>query len=227
MEWIDIKTAITLTSKSDKTIRNWAKSNKTNPKAVKKDGKIFLLSAKLLEEDYPFKSSQENFQQEKDAAQLTITAQSLQMHQAELAAKNDEIKILLQRKSKLPAWLSIGFISLIIALLAGLMFAFTSYKHEQSQEHSKELSNIKSALKQEMALKEQIANKALDNKQLTINRLKTENTQQREELAEKDHLISQLYNDTKEQNKKLLKLTESLNQKTPLVEENLKGDQLP
>ena len=35
-------------------------------------------------------------------------------------------------------------------------------------------------------------------------------TEQRQELAQKDRLISQLYNDTKEQNKKLLELTESL-----------------
>lgn len=35
-------------------------------------------------------------------------------------------------------------------------------------------------------------------------------TEQRQELAQKDRLISQLYNDTKEQNKKLLALTESL-----------------
>ena len=43
-----------------------------------------------------------------------------------------------------------------------------------------------------------------------VDNQKTTIIQQRQELAQKDLLISQLYNDTKEQNKKLLELTGSL-----------------
>ena len=53
--------------------------------------------------------------------------------------------------------------------------------------------------------------------------LKQQNAQQRQELTQKDRLISELYNDTKEQNKKLIELTETLKSTKPL-EPTIKPD---
>ena len=149
MNYIDIATAIARTGKSDKTLRNWVKSHDKIAGAVKREGKLVMISVELLKKDYPFlhaENEPKSFQKQKEVAQLSITANTLEMHQRELQARNDEIKLLLERKSKAPIWIVIGFVCLLVAL----WLVFDGYRDEQQKANEEKIATLKESFKREM-----------------------------------------------------------------------------
>ena len=67
-----------------------------------------------------------------EAMQLATNAKSIDAIEKALTA------VIKQKETKLPMWLTIGFITLIIAMLASLWTVFDGYRNEQSKIHSKE-----------------------------------------------------------------------------------------
>ena len=214
MEWITIKEAAIKTGKGERTIHRWIDANKSKPYFVKKQGKLTMVNASELAQFYPFHDvshKSENVSQDEKTYQMQIVSHSETIKELSdhIKQKDKQLEFLLTKKSKLPIWLTIGFTMVVLILVYGLYVAFNAYKREliitQEKEKAQLQLNASSNLKQTRSFYtfqiEEIREINTQQKQ-TI-------TQQRQELAEKDRLISELYNDTKAQNEKLLELTKS------------------
>ena len=135
--------------------------------------------------------------------QIISSSETITKLSEHLKSRDEEIKLLLSRKSKLPIWLTIGFVFLSLTISIVTYAAFIKYRAEILQTKEREIKAQENYYQEKISLIKTQENHLLDAKNKTI-------SQQRKELAQKEILISQLYNDTKEQNKKLLDLTESL-----------------
>ena len=225
LNWINIGEAITQTGNSDRTIRRWIKSNESNPLAVKKDGKNTYINANELAKKYPLKENQQfdrnggqegGNRRQTEQMQIVSHTETIKELSKQIERRDEEIKLLLHRKPTFSKWIVAGFICFFL-IISGL---FAGYRYEQRQIHAKELSTLEDSFKREIKAQIESEKEALLYQQIVVGELQTENARQRLELAEKDRLISELYNDTKAQNKKLLELTESLQSKS------VKNDQL-
>ena len=212
MNWISLAESASKTGTSDRTIRRWVEKHKLKETHVRKQGRNVLLNAFELDKDYPFKNKQN--QAANDRQRNTENQQTTQMQivshsetikelSRQIERRDEEIKLLLSRKSKLPVWLTIGFIFLSLIIATVTYAAFIKYRAEILQTKERETKAQENYYQEKISLIKGQNNNLLDAKNKTI-------TQQRQELAEKASLISQLYNDIKAQNKKLLELTENL-----------------
>ena len=214
-KWINIGEAITQTQHSDRTIRRWVKSNESNPNAIKKDGKNIYINPEELAKKYPLKenprfdrSDRQDGRDNQHTNQMQIVSfsETIKELSKQIERRDDEIKLLLNRKPTSTKWVTFGFVCFLI-ILTGL---FAGYRYEYQKIHEKELLTLKESLESQMKAKVEGKNESLTSKQSLINNQQQIISQQRQELAQKDRLISQLYNDTKAQNKKLSELAESL-----------------
>ena len=215
MEWIGIIDGAIRTGRGERTIRRWAKAHEKDYSAVKKEnGKIFI-NANVLAEKYPFivasqKAAERQAEQNTNQMHIVSNSETINHLSEHLKTRDEEIKLLLTKKPKSTKWIILGFVALILLLLCGLYWGFINYQKELKESHIREIQLIEQK-------SDTIANskdKTIDGQTLQINLLQAKNTQQRLELAQKDRLIAELYNDTKAQNKKLLELTESLQAKS-------------
>ena len=203
MEWLTVNEAVAKTGKGERTIRRWAKSHDTNGFAVRKQGKIIMINASILAEDYPIKDVRQNAANDINhdkTSQMHIVSntETIKQLSEHLRNRDNEIKILLNHKNLTALWLILGFITII----GCLYYAFLNYKNEITVNKAIEIEAISKGYQK------QIETNQKNNSQLILNQQQII-AQQHQELAKKDRLISELYNDTKEQNKKLLELTES------------------
>ena len=237
MEWISIPEAIIRTQKGERTIRRWVKSQERNTIAIKKEaGKIYI-KASILRQKYGFindniDDAKRQDEQKTSQMQIVSYSETIKELSNHLKIRDEEIKTLLNRKSKLPLGICIGFICAISFMLT-LLYAYRSELIEthkeallvQSEGFQREIQFTEKSYQRELSNIKEQTNTIVSNQSKTISNLEAETAQQREELAEKDRLISQLYNDTKKQNKKLLELTESL--KADVIKNEQKENILP
>ena len=219
MEWITIKEAVIRTGKGERTIHRWIDSNKLKPYFVKKDRKLTMLNASEIEKDYPFsdvRHKSENVSQDNKTNQMQIVSHSETIKELSehIKQKDKQLEYLLTKKSKTSLWLTLGFTVGLSTLLAALYMGFTSYREELINNSNRQFKEANELYSTNL---EKIEAINLEHKK-TI-------TQQRQELAKKNRLISQLYDDTKAQNKKLLELTESL--KNEVIKNEQKENNLP
>lgn len=214
--WISVVDAIRLAGVSERTIRRWAKEH---PESTKKENKGLLVDGDKLAKFYPFESAQSGYgsspehdtqNAKTNQMQIVSYSETITKLSEQIERRDHEIKLLLNRRSKMPFWLCVGF----IALLGGLYMTFNAYTKQTAEETRQRITEQFLAKNREIELIESKAKQVAEIKDETINSLKQENSQQRLELAQKDRLIAELYNDTKAQNKKLLELTESLQAKS-------------
>ena len=208
MSWITVKEAIIATGRGERTIRRWVNRHKNEPTHIDTTGAVTLINAAIFAKDYPIKEDRHGtgngntFGQATDKTsqmQIVSYSETIKELSTHLKSRDEEIKSLLHRKSTVPFWLVVGFI--VLLLIVGCVFG--AYTYQMSQIHNTEIERQKES-----------SSNGLKAKQVLIENQKQTITQQRQELAEKDRLISELYNDTKAQNKKLLELTESLQSKS-------------
>ena len=207
MNWISITEATAVTGKTERTIRRWFKSHKNDHLATKKIGGKIYLNATILHADYPPVMGRQNAGEEekhqKEALQIATNAKSIESITVQLEAKDKQIDRLISHRN----WFILVLFSIFFfaALLIGIgvFMIFKGYKTE--------LENTK---ERELELKSEAFENKISGQKVIIENLEKANTTQRQELAEKDRLISELYNDTKAQNKKLLELTESFQTKS-------------
>ena len=223
MEWLSITEASLLSGKTEKTIRRLAKANEKDIGKVKRDGrkilinKIFITDHFRVENRYTKDTHNETVKHKKEALQIAYNAESFKEISQQISIKDKQIEKLIIRKN------FAIILTVAIFIIGGLLLSFTAYfalqkyRKELLVNQDKQMNLLKTSHKKEVQSKlEQIeyiqetTKQERNNQQAELNRLQTENVQQRAELAQKDRLISQLYNDTKEQNKKLLELTKSL-----------------
>ena len=146
MKYIDIATASVSVQKSERTLYKWIKANKKKAGAVRYEGRTPMVSVELLKKDYPFnevEEATESFQNKKDVAQLSLTANTLEMHQRELNARNDEIKRLLSRKNYTPLWLTLGFVAIIVSVLPMGYLALQAYLRVIEESYAKDIMHLK------------------------------------------------------------------------------------
>ena len=210
MEWISITQATALTGKTERTIRRWFKANKSNISATKKvDGKIYINST-LLHKDYPPVMGRQNTGEDKkiqkEALQIATNAKSIESITVQLEAKDKQIEKLMVSKGRVPLLLTLAFLFSSLLIGAGLYFAFVEYRSELERTKKREIQ-LRTENFNAIILGK---NSIIEDKNENLLILKQQNAQQRQELAQKDRLISELYNDTKAQNKKLLELTENI-----------------
>ena len=218
-EWISVNEASLNSCISEKTVRKWIKNNEKNNLAVKRSGRRISINSVFFYKTYPKKQETnrsgilpEEFQNGGKFQQMQIVSHSETIKELskQIERRDNEIKLLLNRKDRLPLWLNIGYIALILIILLISISGFIFYNYQQGKKQKEQLTTINNNNEREI---EQI--KHFTNDKITILKAAKEEatqtiSQQRQELAEKDRLISELYNDTKAQNKKLLELTESL-----------------
>ena len=226
INWITLAEAIAQTDTSDRTIRRWVKEHQNSQIHVKREGRTIFINAIELDKNYPLKTTRQNdgIGRQNDGNETKTTqmqivsySETITRLSEQIERRDNEIQQLLGRKSKLPIWLTIGFLLLILAIAC----VFAAYTYQMSYLHKKELDTQTNAF---FAQKQNIKEN-LKNQETVVEELKEEITVKREELAQKDRLISELYNDTKEQNKKLLELTESL--KNEVIKNEQKENNLP
>lgn len=151
--WISEAEAQRLTGKSHSTIRRWVRANESKHTHVNSSGEILV---EALKEDYKFVERERMQASERTKKSEEIEGMSLANTQTSLQAFSDQMQAsermiekqqktideLIKRKSKVPLWLTIGFIVLILALLS----AFTVYTDQMSNFHKKSSSAQSDAL---------------------------------------------------------------------------------
>ena len=233
--WITIKQAQELTGKSDKTIRRWIKCHQEKISHVDKSAEVIRINSDFLIKEYPpiiktkriDKDYPNNHNSEK-TSQMQIVSYSETIRELSdlLKRRDDEVK----KGRLIPIWLTLVF----CIMLFFLYIAFLAYKGELLANKLEDNRNISLSYERRLTDKANqiriLENSKVEGFKLRdalieqqIQMLNEQNksiTQQRQELAQKDLLISQLYNDTKAQNKKLLELTESLKSESIKNEQN-------
>ena len=219
MQWITITEAIKLTGKADLTIRRLVKKHKSDSNFIRKEnGRIWINTRKLNDiyaiSDNISKSYREAEDSKTNQMHIVSSSETIKELSEHIKQRDKQIEFLLQKKNRTPLWISLSSICLIMLILSSLYFAFINYRDELISSFQRETDLLQSRNK-----------KVVDEKEEQINHLKFSVTEKRQELAQKDRLISELYNDTKEQNKKLLELTESL--KKEVIKNKQKENNLP
>jgi hypothetical protein len=132
--WISKNEAVHLTNKSPATIDRYISKYKKDSKKIKYDGGSPLINSTELSRSYHFvndnqNTSNDNHNEEakhkKEALEIAYKAEDLKAQSDILKAKDKQIEQLINRKSSIPLWLSLGFIILII-ILAGLGYIYRS-----------------------------------------------------------------------------------------------------
>ena len=117
-EWLSISEAISLTNKSEMTIRRFVNEHKDNPDAVKKvQGKLYI-NAQMLDRTHSVKqmaNTTDAIKEKKEAMQIAYNSEIIRQKDDYLKAKDRQIELLINKKSYMAAWLSMGFTVLIIA----------------------------------------------------------------------------------------------------------------
>ena len=214
-QWINKEEAIYLTGKSERTISRWIKAHKTDKSSF--DGEF--INSERLNEKHPIIKRRQNGGNADTKNQNRESREAMQiMATAEIVKKKDEqIELLLNKKPHTPIHLLIGYSTLLIALFLASYIAFKNYRNELLDRHSEAINLLKNSNAQILNHKDIIIEANLSQikgMSEVLNEQKSILFEQRQELAEKDRLISELYNDTKAQNKKLLELTENLQSKS-------------
>ena len=227
IEWISTTDAVALTRKSYSTLRRFIYKHKQDSSIIKREqGSTFINKAALLDtyrasHEHHDTSKAEEAKQHKEAVQIATNAKSIDSISLQLEAKDQQIKEIISRTPKSPLYLTIGFVILISFLIYGGWL----YKKELLSYERQKIATLREDGIIQIQQIKQSAKEELKNRQEVINTLKGELSIKREELAKKDRLISELYNDTKAQNKKLLELTESL--KNEVIKNEQKNNNLP
>ena len=225
-EWLTVSESVSLVGKSERTIRRLMASEPSCHKKI--DGISYLNRVALIRHftgNIADKMSDETekVKHQKEAVQVAANAKSIDSMHEQLIAKDRQIKEILaeKRNPKLMIWITLAFIALLICLYIG----FLRYRNELLSYQRERINEMSQAYEYKILSKSEQIEEIKKFNQVTLNSKENTITQQRQELAEKDRLISQLYNDTKEQNKKLLELTESL--KNEVIKNEQKENNLP
>ena len=192
MSWIDIKTAIAKTGKSDKALRNWIKLHKTNPNAVTKRGRLVMLSESFLKQDYPFielEESRKDFQKQKEMAQLSITAGTIERRDQEIASKDKIIEDLISDRKKTPIYAGLFFLMFLFIILTGIGSLFYFYLVELKEKEQENIKQIQNSFKQQTDLREQISEEKIN----SLNQLNEIQNEKIEELKLQIQLIQRKY----------------------------------
>ena len=145
-EWISVTEAIRRAGISERTVRRWIKDHELNSNCIRKDGRNILLNALELSKDYMFEQRQAQAgsdRREEKTTQMQIVSYSETINKLseQIERRDEEIKLLLSRKSKIPFWLTTGFIVAILVVLVGLYIAFNGYINQLFKMHNNELSS--------------------------------------------------------------------------------------
>ena len=155
--WISEAEAQRLTGKSHSTIRRWLRANESNRTHVNEDGKISMES---LRSDYNFIERVQTHEDERKSksneiegmslanTQTSLQAFSEQMHANERTIERQQktIDSLINRKSRLPLWITVGFLFAILAIVG----AFRAYTNQMSDIHEKALAGQSKAFIREI-----------------------------------------------------------------------------
>ena len=171
--WVHKNKAVILTGKSITTIHRWMKSNEDNRSRINESGEINLNE---LEKDYPLLACEQIGSSEfsnVDALELANEQTQLKTFDNQLNSSHEIINKLIDRKSRIPIWLNIGYISLILTSIAfGKL-----YMDKMSNIHFKELERLQETSDIESNLK-------LNNARLQIQHLESINKKQEQEIEE-------------------------------------------
>ena len=178
--WVSKDEAAKAIGKSIKTVYRWCKDN---PSHVRDNGTINFSE---LKKTYPiiFSNSDKRLELEIEAGDKMNTQMSLQnsresinilkgqletsekrlelvaeSYEKQLQSKDWQIRTLINKRSRLPLWLNVGYTLLIAAILYALWLAFDWFRHEQSNQHEKELLSLKEAARMEIYNLEESADK--------------------------------------------------------------------
>ena len=237
MQYIDIATAIVKTGKSDKTIRNWIKANNNRDGAVRRNGKTVEMAVNLLKKDYPFlegkntEKETDSFRNQKEAAQLSITAESIRIHEKELESKekiiktkDEQIKSLTQQKVKVVLFSTIFSLFFIFLVIISAWFLFTAYRKELLQHQADEIKSQSAIFDEKFKwvvgdYQSKIQRQNKKNQELTDGQIELQT-----QLAQKDARIEKLTDNLQE----LLKasLAKSIKAKEPIAKANTEGTSL-
>ena len=210
-EWLTVSESVTLIGKSERTIRRFMANEPSYHKKI--DGISYLNKVALIRHFTgniadKMSNETEKVKHQKEAVQVAANAKSIDSMHEQLIAKDRQIKEILaeKRNPKSTIWITLAFMALLICLYMG----FLRYRNELLSYQRERINEMSQAYEYKILSKSEQIEEIKKFNQVTLNSKESIITQQRQELAEKDRLISELYNDTKAQNKKLLELTESL-----------------
>ena len=167
MNWITVNEAVSLTGKTELTIRKLVKKHSKDSSFVKKDGGRVYLDFDKLSVIYPIKkdikkvydAENRSIEQKTSQMQIVSSSETIKELSEHIRQKDKQIEFLLTKKSKLPIWLTVGFVFSFIGALCGLWFAFNGYRNEQLKIHAKELAVLKGSLLREMDIREENSSK--------------------------------------------------------------------
>ena len=154
-EWITVNEAIYLTNKSAPTIRRWCAEHKKNAKTYKiEKGKAYI-NTEYLKKDYQLSNDSHNIKLEdtkhkKEALEIAYKAEDLKAQSDILKAKDKQIGQLINKKSYLPLYITIGFIILFIFLGFISYYLFKEYKLELINNQKSKIVDISSNYQKEV-----------------------------------------------------------------------------
>jgi len=169
-DWITVTEAVKLTGKAESTIRRFTSEHKHEANIIKKQNGKMLINVKILNEFYAVvndnqkATATDEVKHKKEAMQIAYNSESIkaQIEQIKtkdehLKAKDKQIEQLINKKSYLPLYITIGFIILFIFLGFISYYLFKEYKLELTNNQKSKIVDISANHQKEVKiLKDQL-----------------------------------------------------------------------
>ena len=148
-QWITISEAVALTRKAEMTIRRFVSRHKTDIKSVIKNNGKYYINTEELQKTYHFikteqkSNSKTEIKHKKEAMQIAYNSEIIKNKNEYLQVKDRQIELLINKKSILPLYITIGFIILILAFSCLIFSLFTGYKKELLNNQKNKITDLK------------------------------------------------------------------------------------
>ena len=208
--WVSVTEAISLTGKTEITIRRWLKLNKNDAsKTIKKGNKAYI-NPDAISQDYPFikdyqKTEERHTRHKKEAMQIVQNTETIKELSEHLKSKDEHIQLLVVKKNRSLIYLAATFVCIWVLVLAISFFCFKFYRSEliSNQEEKVRLINEKHAL-------EISQNKLRHNEALVFQEKQRQNLQELYNAEENAREITELRTKIAQKDARIEKLTDDL-----------------
>ena len=174
-KWLDVTKSVYFTGKSTATINRLVSKYKTDKKIINYTNNKPFINLEFLKNKYPFihdnrNETNDNAKHKKEALEIAYKAKDLKAQSDILQAKDKQIEQLINKKSYLAFYVTLGFVILFIVLGIISYYMFINYQSEQKENKQQEIKLLTSKYDMEVNFKD----KLITDKEDSLNETKKE-----------------------------------------------------
>ena len=174
-KWLDVTKSVYFTGKSTATINRLVSKYKTDKKIINYTNNKPFINLEFLKNKYPFihdnqNETNDNAKHKKEALEIAYKAEDLKAQSDILQAKDKQIEQLINKKSYLAFYVTLGFVILFIVLGIISYYMFINYQSEQKENKQQEIKLLTSKYDMEVNFKD----KLITDKEDSLNETKKE-----------------------------------------------------